>query len=88
MRSAIWFVVLALVVPFVAGCSGGGSETDAAQDKSFQDSLAKAQVDTKGKVPPNRQGVGKLPPSVAAQMGKGPGTAPAGGTPPADAAPK
>jgi len=46
MKSLCWIVILAVCLPLVAGCSGGGGPT--AQDTAFEKELAAAAEKNKG----------------------------------------
>jgi hypothetical protein len=73
MRLAIWLVTLAICVPMIVGCSGGGGDTDPAADKAFQDSLSKAAKDGKGGTGPKRtMGKPPAPGTAATATGSGP----------------
>jgi hypothetical protein len=68
MRFIAWLVIVAACVPFVAGCSSGGSAADTAEDKSFQEGLAKAAAENKGTPKASNSSMGKIPPALAGKM--------------------
>jgi hypothetical protein len=68
MRSIVWLVVVALCIPIVAGCSGSSSAADTAEDKSFQEGLAKASDANKGVPQKSNSSMGKLPPALAGKV--------------------
>jgi len=71
VKPTLSILVSALVIPFVIGCSGGGSSTDSASDKAFQEGLAAAAAKDKGGSPKNKTSMGKLPPKVAERLAAG-----------------
>jgi len=67
MKYGFWFVILALSVPYIAGCTGGKGPD--ATDSAFEANLEKAAA--KNKTAPVKSGGRKLPPEIAAHLGKG-----------------
>jgi len=80
MKSGTLILVIALCIPYVAGCGSKGPD---ATDSAFENGLAKAEAANKGAANKGINGR-KLPPMVAARLGKGalPSSAGTGAPPP------